>query len=69
MEKKKPYQRVRYRDFYRVSPKAAKVICFDGSEDVLPLSQIIEEISDSVLVPVWLAEQKQLQFASKWVWR
>ena len=55
MEKKKPYQRVRYREFYQVSPKAAKVICFDGSEDVLPLSQIIEEISDSVLVPVWLA--------------
>jgi|TARA_Y100000296_G_C5094028_1_gene216393 hypothetical protein len=67
--KAKPYLKCRYRDLRAISEKAVVVDCFDGSSAVLPTSQIKESlVEDSILVPLWLAEKKDLQFASKKIW-
>ena len=72
MSKKKPFYRVKYQELRDISEKAVVVKCFDGSEDVLPKSQIIDEFSlgktESVLVPCWLAEKKNIQYSEKKVW-
>ena len=72
MSKKKPFYRVKYQELKDISEKAVVVKCFDGSEDVLPKSQIIDEFSlgktESVLVPCWLAEKKNIQYSEKKVW-
>jgi hypothetical protein len=36
----KPYLKCKYAECREISPKAAVVKCYDGSEDILPLSQI-----------------------------
>ena len=65
----KPYLKCRYRDLRAISEKAVVVDCFDGSSAVLPVSQIRQSlVEDSILVPLWLAEKKDLQFASKKIW-
>jgi|TARA_B100002003_G_scaffold89496_1_gene83681 hypothetical protein len=63
----KPYLKCKFRDLRDVSEKAVVVDCFDGSSDILPKSQIRCGV-DSVLVPCWLAEQKNLQFATTKIW-
>ena len=64
----KPFLKCKYRDLRDISDKAVLVKCFDGSSDVLPKSQIRILLNDAILVPLWLAEKKSLQFASKKIW-
>ena len=71
--KKKPFNRVRYASYKKISEKACVVHCYDGSESILPLSQIIHE-DDSLLVPAWLINKKweegyRLQHSSKLIWK
>ena len=67
--KRRPYYRVKYARLVEISPKAVKVECFDGSEDILPISQIREDgYHDAILVPAWLAEKKNIQYATQKIW-
>ena len=67
--KRRPYYRVKYARLVEISPKAVKVECYDGSEDILPISQIREDgYHDAILVPTWLAEKKNIQYATKKIW-
>ncbi len=63
----KAYYKVKYAELREISYKAVVVKCFDGSSDVLPKSQI-REMADAIMVPCWLAEKKNLQFAAKKIW-
>tara|TARA_Y100000296_G_C5134174_1_gene237249 strand:+ start:163 stop:534 length:372 start_codon:yes stop_codon:yes gene_type:complete len=68
-KKAKPFVKCKFKDLREISEKAIVVECFDGSSDILPKSQIrISVIEDSLLMPVWLAEQKSLQYAEKKIW-
>lgn len=68
--KKTIYYRVKFKQLFEISEKAVRVDCFDGSSDILPKSQIVfEPFEDAILVPVWLAEQKNIQFAHKKIWK
>lgn len=66
---KKPYFKVKCRDMRKISEHAIAVECFDGSKDVLPISQIrVNPIHDYILVPCWLAAKKDLQHSTQKVW-
>ena len=74
---KRPYQKCRYAEIRDISEKAVLVRTFDGGEAILPKSQIrgytpesanFGDKGDAILVPAWLAEQKNLQVSSKFVW-
>ena len=67
---KTAYVRCKYSQLEKISEKAVKVTCFDGSSDILPVSQIVDDwATESLLVPCWLADKKNLQFANKKIWR
>tara|TARA_Y100001972_G_C7657837_1_gene331417 strand:+ start:2722 stop:2934 length:213 start_codon:yes stop_codon:yes gene_type:complete len=68
--KKKPFHIVRFRELKNISEKAIAIKCYDGSEAVLPKSQIhIHPFKDDVIfVPRWLIDQKQIQFKEKATW-
>ena len=57
---KKPFYRVRYASYRKITDKACVIHCHDGSESILPLSQIIPEY-DAVLVPSWLITKQREQ--------
>ena len=65
--KKQPYYRVKYAELKSISEKAWIVRCYDGSQDMLPKSQCLQSL-DSLLVPVWLAQKKTIQYAQKKIW-
>ncbi len=66
---KKPFLKCKYKELRIISDKAIVVKCYNGDSAVLPKSQVHQNLADdSVLVPVWLAEQKTLQFSAKQVW-
>lgn len=67
---KKAFNRVKPSEVRDISEKAILVICFDGSQDVLPKSQVrIDPVrGDRLYVPSWLASRKNLQFSGKIYW-
>lgn len=65
----KPYLKCTFKEIFEISDRAVVVKCYDGSSDVLPKSQIKEsQVENSILVPCWLANKKDLQFGSKKIW-
>jgi|TARA_R110002020_G_scaffold25641_3_gene83245 hypothetical protein len=65
-----PYQKVKYRELKDISDLAVAVKCYNGSEAILPKSQIIEhQFEDALLVPCWLVERKDIQAANQKFWR
>ena len=67
--KKRPYYLVKYRKLRDISDNAVAIKCFDGSEAVLPKSQIMEHgLDDALYVPCWLVEKTGVQFAHKQHW-
>jgi len=66
--KVKPFLKCKPAEMRQISDKAVVVTCFDGSSAVLPTSQIKQTYDDAILVPLWLAEKKSLQFSNKKIW-
>lgn len=61
---------VRYAGLRVISPKAVSLKCFDGSEAVIPRSQIFgtdfsSTKSDAVWVSAWILERKEIQYSTK----
>lgn len=61
---------VRLRSLRPISPKAFKVTSFDGSEDIIPASQIFGQDYDVVKcdaywISAWILEKKNIQYSSK----
>ena len=61
---------VRVSEMYLISPKAYKVVSFDGSSDIIPAScvygQDYEVIkSDAYWIAAWVLRQKKIQYSSK----
>ncbi len=61
---------VRYADLRVLSPKAVLLKSFDGSEAVIPRSQIFGEDfssskSEAVWVSAWILERKGIQYSAK----
>ena len=66
----KPFKKCKYAEFKQISEKAVVIKSFDGQEDILPLSQIIDdEFNACIYVPTWLAEKKKIQVAEKIYWK
>lgn len=69
MKKIKCYS-VRLNSLYSISDKAVKAIAFDGSEAILPKSQVFDQDydvqkSDAYWISAWILEQKDLQYSAK----
>lgn len=64
---KKPFLKAKYRELKKISDKAVVVKSYDGSEDILPISQIKEGF-DCIYIPTWLAAKKKVQCATKKYW-
>jgi hypothetical protein len=61
---------VRLSSLTSISEKAYKATAFDGSEAIIPKSQVFGEEyevskSESYWISAWILEQKQLQYSSK----
>lgn len=61
---------VRLKSLTQISDKCYKVVAFDGSEAMIPVSQIFGidyEVnkSDSYWISSWILDQKKLQFSRK----
>lgn len=61
---------VRVRSYCEISPKATVVTAFDGSEAIIPNSQIAGvdyEVSksDALWISEWILKQKSLQYSEK----
>lgn len=61
---------VRYSSMANISPKAVVITSFDGSEDVIPKSQIFGidyEVakSEAIWVAAWILEKKSIQYSTK----
>ncbi len=61
---------VQLKSLISISDKAFKACGFDGSEDIIPKSQVFGKDfevrkSDSYWIAAWLLEKKQLQYSSK----
>jgi hypothetical protein len=56
---------VKLKDLVDISEKAYKAIAYDGSEAILPKSQIIRPDGDAWWISCWVMDQKQLQFSKK----
>lgn len=66
---KRPYYKVRYSALKDITAKAVAIRCFDGSEAILPKSQVLECLVENALyVPCWLAERKQIQYGQRKHW-
>lgn len=59
-----------------ISDKCYKAICFDGSEDLIPASQVFGQDydvqkSDAYWISSWILERKNIQYSTKkeaWFW-
>jgi len=61
---------VRLESFYRISDKCYKAVGFDGTEALIPASQVFgpdHEVSKSEAywISAWILEKKDLQYSSK----
>lgn len=61
---------VRLESLVRISDKAYKATCFDGSSDIIPASQVFGadldvQKSDAYWISAWILERKSLQYSSK----
>lgn len=57
---------VRLESLTAISPKAYLACCFDGSEALLPASQIFgEDGGEAWWVSAWILEKKTIQFSRK----
>lgn len=61
---------VRLQSLVRISDKAYKASGFDGSEDILPVSQVFGrdydvQKSDAYWIAAWILEKKNLQYSDK----
>lgn len=61
---------VRLESLVRISDKAYKATCFDGSSDIIPASQVFGEDldvqkSDAYWISAWILERKSLQYSTK----
>ena len=61
---------VRLLDLQEISEKAYKAVAFDGSEAILPKSQVFGRDldvakSDAYWISAWILEKKPLQYSSK----
>jgi len=61
---------VRLQSLVSISDKAYKATAFDGSETILPKSQVIAkdydvQKSDAYWISAWILEKKELQYSSK----
>jgi hypothetical protein len=65
--KKRPFYKAKPREIKQISDKAIAVISHNGQEDILPVSQVRDGF-DCLYIPVWLAEQKNVQCAAKKYW-
>jgi len=67
---------VRLESLVRISDKCFKAICFDGSEDLIPSSQVFAQDYDVIKsnaywISAWILDKKNLQFSTKkeaWFW-
>ena len=61
---------VRLESLVRISDKAYKATCFDGSSDIIPSSQVYGQDldvtkSEAWWISAWILEKKSLQYSSK----
>ena len=61
---------VRLKDMRRISDKAYKAVAFDGSEAIIPASQVFGidfgvEKSDAWWISAWILERKELQYSER----
>lgn len=61
---------VRLESLNRISDKAFKAISFDGSEDIIPASQVYGQDydvikSDAYWISAWILEKKSIQYSHK----
>lgn len=67
---KKKYYSVRLKSLVEISEKAYKATAFDGSEAILPKSQVFGmdyevQNSDAYWISAWILQQKELQHSTK----
>lgn len=61
---------VKVKDYQIITDKAVKIICFDGSEAIIPKSQIFgpdfdSKKSDAYWIAAWILEKKDIQYSIK----
>lgn len=61
---------VRLESLVRISDKAFKAVCFDGSSDIIPASQVFGrdwdvQKSEAYWISAWILERKSLQYSEK----
>ena len=61
---------VRVESMRKISDKAYKVRCFDGSEDIIPASQVFGPDYDvqkceAYWIAAWILEKKSIQYSDK----
>jgi len=61
---------VRLQSLSRISAKACKATSFDGSEDIIPASQVFGQDydvtkSDAYWISAWILSKKNIQYSSK----
>lgn len=61
---------VRLESLVRISDKAFKAVCFDGSSDIIPASQVFGrdfevQKSDAYWISAWILEKKKLTYSTK----
>lgn len=61
---------VRLSRLVRISEKAYKAVAFDGSEDIIPVSQVFGadtdvNKSDAYWVSAWILAKKKIQYSTK----
>ena len=61
---------VRLESLVRISPKAFKATAFDGSQDIIPASQVYGrdyevQKSDAWWISAWILEKKSIQYSGK----
>jgi|GEM_PF-1136309 len=61
---------VRLKSLISISDKAYKATAFDGSEDIIPKSQVLgidydSQKSDAYYISEWILEKKSIQFSRK----
>lgn len=64
----KKYTLVKFQSIKAISEKAVVIKCWDGSEDVIPTSQILEGASAAdgeCWIASWILPQKNLQYSDK----
>lgn len=59
---------VRLKELKRISPKAYLAVCFDGSKDIIPASQVLGadlsvSKSEAYWISEWILQRKYLQYS------